>query len=127
MVKVEAAVPNTLRRVLLETPLYAPRWSDIDPDDVLGRLRRAVAEGRRVRFTYTKADDSETRRTVRPLGLYFWGRAWSLAAWCELRNDYRNFRPDRMTELEELDIVNEPGDIDLAGFMTAMRRSDHRH
>jgi predicted DNA-binding transcriptional regulator YafY len=37
---------------------------------------------------------------VRPLGLYFWGDAWTLAAWCELRQDFRNFRLDRIAAVE---------------------------
>ena len=123
LVKVEVAIPATLRDVLLETPLFAPRWSEIDPDDVLGRLRRAAAERRRVRFAYTKADGTVSRRSVRPLGLYFWGRTWSLAAWCELREAYRNFRPDRISELEVLDVLEDSEDIDLASFIQAMRES----
>ena len=39
---------------------------------------------------------------MRPLGLFFWGAVWTLAAWCELRNDYRNFRIDRIQKLTEL-------------------------
>ncbi len=39
---------------------------------------------------------------MRPLGLYFWGTAWTLAAWCELREDFRTFRPDRMRAVEVL-------------------------
>jgi len=35
-------------------------------------------------------------RTIRPLGLYFWGRVWTLAAWCELRTGFRSFRLDRI-------------------------------
>lgn len=123
LVKIEAAVPATLRDVLLETPLFAPRWRDIDPDDVLGRLRRAAAERRRVRFTYTKADGSQTERSVRPLGLYFWGRSWSLAAWCELREAYRNFRPDRIEHLEVLDVVEGDTAISLRAFMAEARES----
>ncbi|CDL47186.1 Transcriptional regulator, DeoR family [Klebsiella pneumoniae ISC21] len=34
-----------------------------------------------------------TWREVLPLGLFFWGERWLLVAWCELRNDYRNFSP----------------------------------
>ena len=48
---------------------------------------------------------------MRPLGLFFWGKPWTLAAWCELREDFRNFRLDRIgdsTLLEEV-FVDEPG------------------
>ena len=37
---------------------------------------------------------------MHPLALYFWGATWSLAAWCESRKDFRNFRLDRIHKLE---------------------------
>ena len=50
------------------------------------------------------ADDggAQTLRTVWPLGLFYWGTRWSLGAWCELRQDFRNFRLDRVGSLELL-------------------------
>ena len=33
---------------------------------------------------------------MRPLGLYYWGKVWTLVAWCELREDFRAFRVDRI-------------------------------
>jgi predicted DNA-binding transcriptional regulator YafY len=35
-----------------------------------------------------------SKREVQPLGLFFWGERWLLAAWCERRDDYRCFRLD---------------------------------
>ena len=48
---------------------------------------------------------------MRPLALFFWGSSWSLAAWCELRTAFRNFRLDRMDVLTVLDgtFPEEPG------------------
>jgi predicted DNA-binding transcriptional regulator YafY len=48
---------------------------------------------------------------VRPLGLFFWGDRWSLTAWCELREDFRSFRLDRIREMEQLRerFHDEPG------------------
>ena len=55
------------------------------------------------------------------LGLYFWGNRWTLAAWCELRQDYRSFRPDRIRELTLLTDRFDPGDgINLADFLARM-------
>ena len=64
----------------------------------------------------------ELRRTVRPLGLYFWGGAWTLGAWCELRDDFRNFRIDRVTELVVLSdtFALEPP-CTLDAYVAAMR------
>jgi predicted DNA-binding transcriptional regulator YafY len=39
---------------------------------------------------------------VRPLGCVYWGEVWTLAAWCEVREGFRNFRIDRITGLEVL-------------------------
>jgi predicted DNA-binding transcriptional regulator YafY len=66
---------------------------------------------RKLRFKYEGAEGSGTERTVRPLGVFFWGRKWTLAAWCELRNDFRNFRLDRTSDSILLDetFVDEPG------------------
>jgi predicted DNA-binding transcriptional regulator YafY len=41
-------------------------------------------------------------RILRPLALYFWGATWSVAAWCELRGGFRNFRLDRIRGLDVL-------------------------
>jgi predicted DNA-binding transcriptional regulator YafY len=40
---------------------------------------------------------------VRPLGVFYWGKVWTLAAWCESRRDFRNFRIDRVEELKVSD------------------------
>ena len=50
---------------------------------------------------YCDETGRETRRAIRPLGLWFWGKVWTLVAWCELRGDFRMFRIDRMLALEE--------------------------
>jgi predicted DNA-binding transcriptional regulator YafY len=119
MAKIEAVLPDTLRRVLLETPFFAPGPPGASAmAGELGLLRRAIGERRLVRFRYAREDGLETARDARPLGLYFWGRKWTLAAWCELRSDYRSFRPDRMREVKLLDERFDPADgISLAGFL----------
>jgi predicted DNA-binding transcriptional regulator YafY len=56
---------------------------------------RAIEERRKAFFAYRDANSDDTERTVRPLALHFWGGTWTLAAWCELRIDFRTFRIDR--------------------------------
>ena len=52
-----------------------------------------------------------SERIVRPLGCVFWGEVWTLAAWCETRLGFRNFRIDRIADLDVLDerFRDEPG------------------
>ena len=62
----------------------------------LDRLERAVETRDVLSFCYTDETGKETERHVRPLGLWFWGKVWTLVAWCELRDDFRAFRIDRI-------------------------------
>jgi len=55
------------------------------------------AVGKRFGGLLIHAKYQDSRRCVQPLGLYFRGNVWTMAAWCELRNDFRSFRLDCMT------------------------------
>lgn len=88
----------------------------------LGALRRAVNTQRVVQFRYEDRNGGASRRRVRPLGLYFWGRTWTLAAWCELRDGFRNFRVDRVNELAVLEERFElTSPCTLADYVAAMQ------
>jgi len=71
-------------------------------------LRLAIEDSRKVRFDYVREDRAHSARIVRPLALFYWGPAWTLAAWCELRDDFRSFRLDRILQLAVLDEAFTP-------------------
>ena len=119
MNRIEAVLPLPLRKVLLDTPLFAP---DFPRQAVMARevavIRRAISAHRLLQFAYTRADGEQTERRVRALGLFFWGDKWTLATWCEMRRDYRSFRPDRMSQVRLLDhTFDVSGKINLADFL----------
>lgn len=124
--KVEAVLPEALRRVVLDTPLFAPELPHASAmTSELANLRHAIGERRWIHFRYAREDGTESERDARPLGLYFWGRKWTLAAWCALRSDYRTFRPDRMRELRLEERSFDPADgISLAGFVAKQDPAD---
>jgi predicted DNA-binding transcriptional regulator YafY len=62
-------------------------------------LRRAIRLHQRVEVTYADAEGRLSARPLRPLVLEFWGRVWTLAAWCETKADFRSFRVDRIGTL----------------------------
>jgi predicted DNA-binding transcriptional regulator YafY len=126
MTKVEAVLPETLRRVVLETPFFSPALPGANAmAGELALLRRAIGERRLVHFRYAREDGAESERDARPLGLFFWGRKWTLAAWCELRSDYRSFRPDRMHDVRLLESRFDPADgVSLAGFVAKRDPAD---
>ena len=119
--KAEAAMPSHAR--LEDLPIVVPDFH-VPPTvaSFLGELRVAMRERRKVRLRYTRGDGESTVRVLRPLGLAFWGSGWSLAAWCELREDFRTFKPDRILGLELLDetFVTSAGQ----GFDDYLRRQE---
>lgn len=121
--KIEAVLPSALAATLRDVPVFAPRriWANPGAGH-LGVLRRALADHAKVHFGYTRADGAPSERTVRPLALCYWGTSWTLAAWCELRTDYRNFRLDRMEQVALLEERFEPtGPFTFAAFMARER------
>ena len=93
----------------------------------LAELRAAVNGRYPIAFTYEDGDGRVSTRTAKPLGLYFWGRTWTLAAWCELRGDFRNFRIDRIEALEVGEATFElVPPCTLSNYTTAMLARDRR-
>ncbi len=74
-------------------------------------LRAAIRARQKLRLTYHSKGDRITTRTIRPLHMEYWGRVWTLTAWCEKRNDFRVFRVDLIQSAEALPemFVDEPG------------------
>ncbi|UES60065.1 HTH domain-containing protein (plasmid) [Roseibium aggregatum] len=69
---------------------------------IIGILRTAVAEERKVEIKYTDLSGAATRRLVLPLAITYYVRVAVLATWCELRSDFRHFRIDRITDCDLL-------------------------
>ena len=101
--KVETVIPERLRNYMAETALLAPANHFAEPITIdPGELRNAVRHKNKIQFCYHDVNNAETQRTVRPLALTFYGPVWLLASWCELREDFRSFRVDRISELHIL-------------------------
>jgi predicted DNA-binding transcriptional regulator YafY len=110
--RIAAALPDELRQRLLESRLFAPGFHVREEVvERLGILREATSSKRKTWLSYRDVSEARSERTVRPLGLSFFGSTWMLTAWCELRDDFRNFRLDRVEGLRLLDEVfrDEPG------------------
>ncbi|GAB6040662.1 helix-turn-helix transcriptional regulator [Endothiovibrio diazotrophicus] len=100
--RIEAVLPERLLPELARNALLVPPFGpEAAVADALHLLRQAVRARRKVSFHYRRADGERSVRTVWPLGLAYWGRTWTLVAWCELRDEFRHFRLDRMERLME--------------------------
>ena len=121
--KIATALP-TERRIWLEgSRTYVPQFHI--PKQLGERfelLRGAIRDRLTVHFVYADVKTKLSERRVRPLSLYFWGEHWTLAAWCESRDDFRSFRIDRVIRLQvtEETFRDESGKR-LADFVRAQR------
>lgn len=99
--KIETVAPPPLRERMLATPLFMPDFH-VAPNiaAALAPIRQAIDSRCKLSLGYTREDGAVSERTVHPLGCFFWGTVWTLAAWCELRAEFRSFRLDRMRALQ---------------------------
>jgi predicted DNA-binding transcriptional regulator YafY len=101
--RIEGVLPPELRERLDAILMYAPGFRM--PQFLRERLdvlHEACIDRHVLAFGYTREDGQSSQREVRPLALYFWSGVWTLAAWCELRKDFRTFRMDRMQDVQVL-------------------------
>jgi len=104
LAKISAILPTELRRELEESsllvgaPLKRPAHK-VSPDLV----RAAVREEQKLNITYLDASGIHSQRVVWPFALVYFDQARVLMCWCELRADFRNFRSDRISNVEQLE------------------------
>ena len=123
--KIATALPPERRLWLEASRTYVPQFHI--PKQLGERfelLRGAIRDRLKVHFVYADVEKKLSERRVRPLSLYFWGEHWTLAAWCESREDFRSFRLDRVIRLQvtEEKFREETGKR-LADFVRQRRRT----
>jgi predicted DNA-binding transcriptional regulator YafY len=104
LAKVTAVVPEMLRSYLSEAPFYvsegsAPPITGLD----LAEVRGAIHQARKMSIAYSDEKGRRTQRTIWPIAMAYYVDVTLIGAWCELRNDFRNFRADRIVSSRVLD------------------------
>ena len=122
LLKIEAVLPPELRERSDRTRIFAPEVDRLENSGLIDDLHAAVTGARVLRMNYRDNDARSTAREVEPLCLAFWGGSWTLGAWCRLRGDFRNFRPDRIVDYAPTgETFVETRERGLEAYMRAMR------
>jgi predicted DNA-binding transcriptional regulator YafY len=124
LIKIGAVLPDNEKDRIARTEIHTPMWVVTDIDRVkIDLLERSVERRDVLTLDYRDEQGRSTGRDVRPLGLWFWGKVWTLAAWCELRTDFRAFRIDRIASVNHAGRTFKPerGKL-LADFYRRMER-----
>lgn len=103
LAKIAAVLPDDLREDLdASTLLVGPPAQAIEGID-LGAVRQAIRNERKLGFLYRDAGGVASQRIVWPFALGFFDKVRVVVAWCEMRQDFRHFRADRISSLNTID------------------------
>jgi len=97
--KINDVMPGTEKTQLTNETLHVSGWNAVPASTIeIDCLRRAIRDEEKLHLVYRDAEENQTRRTVQPLAMLYYIDVIMLAAWCELRSDFRHFRIDRLQE-----------------------------
>ncbi|HEY9051119.1 MAG TPA: YafY family protein [Gammaproteobacteria bacterium] len=102
--RITSVLPAHLKTAMESLDILVPAFhifSDVAQNMPL--FRKAIKQQKKIHIEYQTAEGVISERIIWPLGLFFWGNVWTLVAWCELRQDYRQFRLDRMLRFKDID------------------------
>ncbi len=121
LARIRSAVPAALVDGVDDARIYAPKIARGAAPRQFGPVYDAISASRRLTIGYVGENGERGTRTIRPLGLYFWGKVWTIAAWCELRRDFRSFRLDRIDAPEAGEAFPHEPDKSLDAFLKRAR------
>lgn len=110
--KIQAILPASLQGELQQITTYSVPTRPTIPWTVsFSGVRECIRKRQKIQIEYSDEKERKTSRTLRPLALLFFNPVWLLGGWCEKRNDFRNFRLDRIITLKDLEDIfdDEPG------------------
>jgi predicted DNA-binding transcriptional regulator YafY len=123
LAKIAIVLPDQTRSYFASAPFYVSEGSAHVPDGVdLSEIRSAIRDTRKLRLMYVDEQERHTRRTIWPIALAYYVDVTLIAAWCELRNDYRHFRVDRVEALTILEEQYPPDDGRLAEWLALSKQ-----
>ncbi len=101
--KIATAVPQRLRPFIAEPTIGAPQGHVAADGLDIARTRAWIRSGSKIRIRYRSQDAPDSERVIWPVIVGYAETVRLLAAWCELRQDFRHFRTDRILAAEFLD------------------------
>jgi predicted DNA-binding transcriptional regulator YafY len=99
--KILAALMPQMLIAVSRLPYRIPNFPRPE-NELHGLLRKACEQRFKIAITYQNAEHKSSERVLWPLGMIGWGDRWTLLAWCEKREAYRNFRFDRIQNVKVL-------------------------
>lgn len=95
--KIATVLPLATRQPIDKRSLYVPQWIHPEPVTVdLATVRLAIRDERKLLLHYADAQGQASERIIRPIAVIYYVEVMHIVGWCELRQDFRSFRADRI-------------------------------
>jgi predicted DNA-binding transcriptional regulator YafY len=105
---------------------YLPK--DKTPSNPLQIILKGISEKNVLVIDYFANHSQEkTKRNIEPVGIFFLGNYWHLVAFCHLRNDYRNFRTDRISHISTTNQFFKSEHPSLKSFLKKITKEEKLH
>ena len=125
MMKIKAVLRSTEKQSLavLDDSIAILDDKNWENKSYLQDLFRGIAAKQILDVEYKKADGTASQRKLEPIGCYYQFRNWYLIAFCQLQQDYRTFKVNRIVSLQLLEQTFECEHISLQEYIDAQSES----
>ena len=124
--RIHAILPDDLKAVADQPTFLVPNFlTTSSVPELSGTLRRAIEKRQQLQLHYRREDGQTSERLIDPMGMIYWGGKWTLIAWCHLRHNYRQFRPDRILTLTPVDSYFETTETHSIEHYMELVRQEH--
>lgn len=96
--KIHQVMPEADNLDITASQLQVSSWKSApESSEIISLLRRSIRETQCLKINYENQQGQKSQRTIKPLGIIYYIEVVLLAAWCDLRQDFRHFRVDRIS------------------------------
>jgi len=99
LAKIADVLPQEMRAEIETSTLLVHLKPPVADKADLGAIRKAIRSERILKLTYSDESGTVSVRNIWPFALSYFEQVRVVVAWCELRQDYRHFRTDRIVEM----------------------------
>lgn len=120
MFKIRAVLRGQEKGMLedIENVIHVYKHNLLGSPGYMYEILKSISDKKAVNMQYfANYTEQLSERTVEPVGLYYIGNHWHLVGWCRLRNDYRDFRLDRIQHLKNTNVPFTQERMTLKDYM----------
>jgi len=129
--KIKSVLPESHREIIVQFESQVKIFHQVDSTDgnpansFISIIQKALSEHKCLKIEYNaQYNKTLSERIVEPLGLCFYGFKWHLIAYCKLREDYRDFRIDRISNLSVMtDTCMHTENLSVSEYFTRLWES----